>query len=261
MIKRSVAKRVFALVGFIVMVTLNALANILPINGVNTGEVSDTYFNLFAPAPITFAIWGLIYLLLGAYSLYQLKIVHDLSVRQNLMDDISIVYGVSSFANAAWILAWHYEMFLLSIALIVLVLICLIIINNEIKYGSLRGWDHLLIKAPFGIYFGWITVATIANVTTYLVSINFDGFDLSLSVWTLIILGVSLLISISTMISYKNLFYGAALLWSYAGILIKHFVVLEQQYMLVVIGSAASFIIMLIAWSGLGLYTLTHRKH
>jgi hypothetical protein len=261
MIKRNMAKRLFALVGFVVMITLNALANILPINGVNTGEVSDAYFNLFAPATITFAIWGLIYLLLGAYSLYQLKIVHDLSVRQNLMDDISIVYGVSSFLNAAWIVAWHYELFLLSVVLIALVLVCLMIINNEIRYGSLHGWDFILIKAPFGIYFGWITVATIANITTWLVSVNFNGFGLSNSVWTLIILGVSLLIGITTMLTYKNLFYGAVLLWSYAGILLKHLVTLNQEYLLVVVGSATSFAIMLVAWSGFALYTLNHRKH
>lgn len=261
MVKRNIAKRLFALLGFVVMLSLNALANIIPINGMNTGEVSDKYFNLFAPAPITFAIWGLIYFLLGAYSIYQLKIVHDLSVRQNLMDDIAIVYGISSFANAAWIVAWHFEYFFLSILLIGVVLVCLLIINNEIKYGSLRSWDFILIKAPFGIYFGWISVATIANITTYLVSINFGGFGLSNSVWMLLILGASLLIGVASMLQFKNLFYGAVFLWAYAGILLKHFVVLEQQYMSIVYASAASFILMLIAWSCFAVYTQKHRKH
>lgn len=261
MVKRNIAKRLFALAGFIVMISVNALANILPINGMNTGEVSDKFFNLFAPAPITFAIWGLIYLLLGAYSVYQLKVVHDLSVRQNLMDDISIVYGISSFANAAWIVAWHYQYFLVSVVLMGIILVSLIIINNEIKYGSLRSWDFILIKAPFGVYFGWITVATIANITTYLVSINFSGFGLSNSIWMLIMLGISLLIGIITMIQFKNLFYGSVLLWSYAGILLKHVVDLNQEYSLVVVGSAISFILMLAAWSWYAVYTQKHRKH
>lgn len=261
MVKRNTMKRWFALVGFVVMLVMNALANILPINGMNTGQISDKYFNLFAPAPITFAIWGLIYLLLGAYSIYQLKIVHDLSVRQNLMDDIAVLYGVSSFANALWILAWHYEQFFLSIVLIVIVLICLIIINNEIKYGSLRGWDHILIKAPFGIYFGWISVATIANITTYLVSIGFNGFGLSDSVWMMLVLVVSLVIGIVTMVAYKNLFYGAVFLWAYAGILLKHVVDFNQKYTMIMVASILCFVLMLTAWSWYGLYIQKYSKH
>lgn len=249
MIKRNRFKRFFALITFIIMVAANALANILPINGITTGEVSDALFNLFAPAPITFAIWGLIYLLLGAYSIYQMKVVDDLSVRQNLMDDIALIFGFSNLANAAWIVAWHYGEILVSLGLIVFVLICLILIANEIKYGSLYGKDFFLIKAPFGIYFGWITVATIANVTSYLVSIGFDGFGIDESVWTILILVVSLLIGVITMRHYKDLAYGAVLLWAYAGIYLKHTQVFDNEYPMVVIASIVIFVMFLLAWT------------
>src|SRR5690554_5205840 len=95
MVVRHATKRVFAFLAFIVMIATNAVANILPINNITTGEVSDELFNLFAPTGLTFAIWGVIYLLLLGYSIFQLKVEQDLSVRQNLMDDIAIFFIIS----------------------------------------------------------------------------------------------------------------------------------------------------------------------
>ncbi len=248
MVKRNIFKRVFAFIAFVFMITMNALANILPLNDVTTGEVSDSLFNLFAPAPITFAIWGVIYLLLAFYSIFQLKVVHDLSVRQNLMDDIALLFGLSSIANGFWIVAWHYQFILGSLILIIFVLLSLVIIVSEIKYGSLSGIDYYLIKAPFGIYFGWICVATIANVTALLVNIGFSGWGLSDSWWMVLILSISLLIGILTMRHFKDLAYGAVFLWAYAGIYLKHTRVFDYEYPIVVRASIVVFSLFLLGW-------------
>ncbi len=252
MVVRHVTKRILAFLAFVIMVGANAVANILPINDITTGEVSDQLFNLFAPTGLTFAIWGVIYILLLGYSVFQLKVVQDLSVRQNLMDDIAIFFIVSSLANTAWIFAWHYGYYLASLILIVVVLISLILINNEIKYGSLKGLDYVLIKTPFAIYFGWLTVATIANVTSYLVSINFTGLGVSESIWTIIVLFVSLIIGAITMIHYQSIAYGAVLLWAYAGIILRHNLDLNNQYEPVLFAAIACFVTFLLLWGYVG---------
>jgi hypothetical protein len=112
------------------------LANILPINGMNTGRVSDFYFNLFAPSAITFAIWGLIYLFLAFYTFYQLGIINENdSVSDLLLNKIGIVFSISSVANTMWILAWHYKIISLSLILMTIILISLIYIVTIILWN------------------------------------------------------------------------------------------------------------------------------
>ena len=102
-------KKILVVLSYIAMITLNALANILPINGENTGVISDSYPNLFAPAGYTFSIWGVIYILLGflVFYLVREKNTERGSERVKAMDRISTWFIVSSFANAVWILTWH----------------------------------------------------------------------------------------------------------------------------------------------------------
>lgn len=206
------------------MITVNALANILPINGRNTGEVSDAYKNLFAPAGITFSIWGLIYLLLAGYTLYQLGIFHKENYNKNeeLLNKIGIYFSISSIANVAWILTWHYDLIGLSMVLMLVILCCLILINQNLKkenYLSTR--DNIFIRIPFSIYFGWITVATIANATTLLVSFDWKGFGISEPIWTIIILVVGMFIGIATILKNRDIAYGLVIIWAYFGIWIK----------------------------------------
>ncbi len=216
--------KILVVVTFAAMLTANALANILPINGKSTGEVSDSYANLFAPAGVTFSIWGLIYLLLGAYTIFQLDFykVRERSESGELLGKIGLVFAISSIANTGWIFAWHYDMILLSMGLMIIILFSLIWINREIRKVSLTDKEYLFIRLPFSIYFGWITVATIANATVYLVSIGWNGFGLDPVWWTVIILIVGILIGILTMFSNKDMPYGFVLIWAYVGIFIKH---------------------------------------
>ena len=212
-------KRVPVLVAlsYLVMVTVNALANILPIAGMNTGAVSDSYPNLFAPAGITFSIWGVIYLLLALHTIYQFT-----NKGKGKLDTIGILFTLSSVANALWIFSWHYHKIGLSVVLMLCILVLLIRINlliQNMKFDRTAIWA---VRIPFAVYLGWITVATIANVTTLLVSANFTGFGISEPVWTAIVLVVGILIGLAWAFKTKEKAYLITLIWAYAGILIKH---------------------------------------
>lgn len=209
---------------FGIMILLNILANALPINGQNTGQISDAYSNLFAPAAYTFSIWGLIYLLLALHIFYQLGFFRkgDIDNKDNLLNNIGILFSISSIANTIWILAWHYEKMLLSTVLISLILICLILINSKIMDVKLSLKEKIFIYIPFSLYFGWITIATIANITVLLVSIGWKGFGISEVVWTMVILIVGFLIASITIYRQKNIIYGFVIIWAYLGIYVKH---------------------------------------
>lgn len=208
--------KVSVIITYIAMIATNALANILPINGLTTGEVSDSFENLFAPAGLTFSIWGLIYLLLGLYSLYQAGLFRDNNRRVKLLNSVGIIFSISSIANAAWIFSWHYKVLSLSILLMLVILISLITIVKKINK------EKLFISLPFSIYFGWITVATIANITAFLVDIGWNRFGISEVFWTITIIIVGAIIAIVTILKNRDFAYGLVIIWAYAGILIKH---------------------------------------
>ena len=216
--------KLFVVITFIIMVTVNALSALLPINGITPGEVSDSYPNLFAPAGTTFSIWSLIYLLLAAHTLYQVGLFRssEKKVNDELLRKTGIVFSVSSLVNAAWIFSWHYRIIPLSMVLMVLLLICLIDITVIVNAQRLSSREKMLIRLPFSVYLGWITVATIANAAVLLVSLGWNGFGIPESIWTILILAVGALIGTATLLRFKSIAYGLVLVWAYTGILIKH---------------------------------------
>jgi len=208
---------------FLIMIIVNALANILPINGIGSGEVSDKYANLFAPAGFTFSIWIIIYFFLFCYVIFQF-INTKLCDAEKQVDyrRIAIIFSISSTFNSMWIFAWHYEVMILSLIFMIIILTCLFIINNITHKMNLSRNEKLLIKLPFSIYFGWITVATIANVTTLLVSLEWNRFGISEQIWAVLIIAVGAVIGIINIVRLKDYAYGLVILWAYFGILMKH---------------------------------------
>lgn len=243
--------RYVVVITYVAMIIVNALANILPINGMGTGEVSDSYPNLFAPAGVTFAIWGVIYLLLAGYSLYQLGFFQKekTPALTQLLTRVGTLFSISSVANILWIFAWHYKMILISLILMLIILGCLILINLRIRKEHLTGSQKLFIRLPFSVYFGWISVATIANVTTWLVDIGWGGFGISETAWTILILLVGIAIGILTTYTGKDIAYGLVFVWAYAGITLKHISpeMFDFQYPMVVYTALASIVFMLVA--------------
>jgi len=218
------------IVAYVFMIGVNAAANILRFNGLSTGEVSDSYPNLFAPAGITFSIWGVIYLLLAVYVIYAVKTLwnrkeHRGDCRDVYFENVTFYFILSSISNAAWIVTWHYRLILASVILMLVIFWSLYSVNAHASkvYGNccLKEKEQLLIRLPFGIYFGWITVALIANITVLLVSYGFDGGNRD-HVYMDVIVVVGTLISVMVILRQSQLFFGLAVIWAYAGILIKH---------------------------------------
>lgn len=220
--------KALVVVTYLVMIAVNALANTLPLNGRTTGAVSDAYPNLFAPTAITFAIWGVIYLLLGAHVLYQLGLFQppagsgDATGRVALLERVGVLFSLSSLANAGWIVSWHYDWILVSTLLIISILVLLILITRTIIAARPTGRDAVLLRLPFSVYFGWITVATIANTTVWLVSIGWDRFGISEANWAVVILAVGALIGSAVILRDRDVAYGLVLIWAFFGIWLKH---------------------------------------
>lgn len=209
-----------ALFAYVGMVAVNALANILPINGIATGAVSDSYPNLFAPAGFTFSIWGLIYVLLAVYVGYQF--VPKSLEKEKLLAQINLFFILSSLANLVWIFSWHYKMIGLSVILMLVILYSLAKISTLTNSKKMVAKDALFLKIPFGVYFGWITIATIANVTTFLVSLGWNNVIFPDDVWMILILLVGVVIAAWITIREKNVAYGLVPVWAYVGIYAKH---------------------------------------
>jgi cell division protein FtsW (lipid II flippase) len=216
--------KVLLTVTYLAMIAVNYLANALPLNGKRTGDVSDAYPSLFTPAGVTFSIWGVIYLLLGAHVLYQLGLFRDgpdSAEQTALLNRVGVLFAVSSLANIAWVFAWHYGLIPLSAVLIVVILICLALIANTVRGAHLTGRRRWLIGVPFSVYFGWTTVAVVANMTVLLVSRKWDGFGLAESTWAVIIVLVAMVIGTVTMVRNRDVAYGLVLIWAFAGILLR----------------------------------------
>ena len=243
-------------VTYLAMVGMNVAANALPLNGRGTGEVSDAYPSLFTPAGVTFSIWGVIYLLLGAHVLYQL--FGDRDADPVLLNRVGVLFSISSLANTAWVFAWHYDHIALSAVLIVVILVCLAVIVTMLRKANLTGRQRWLVGLPFSVYFGWTTVATVANMTVLLVSRKWDGFGLSDATWAVIIVLVAMVIGTITMVRNRDVAYGLVLIWAFAGILIRQTSSdgLAGKYPAIIAAVVASLVIYLIS----EVWILRHRK-
>ncbi len=216
--------KIFATIAYLGMVVVNGLANALPINNMNTGEVAALYPNLFTPTALTFSIWGLIYGLLAIYLVYYLGLFREKesSLNESLLKKIGVYFIITSVANVLWIYSWHYTMVSLSLFFMIVILFFLSKIADLFKGKSLSLRENIFVRLPFSVYFGWITVATIANVTVLLVSRGWSGLGLSEPFWMVLILFVGAFIGILRMMEDRSIAYGLVFVWAYSGIIIRH---------------------------------------
>lgn len=211
---------------FLAMVFVNFLANFLPINGKNTGQVSDQYPNLFVPAPLTFSIWGAIYLLLFIFCIYQLSSVFKAKIDPyvgEIVNRINLAFILTCIINMSWIVAWHYDLIVVSVILMLLLLSRLIFIDSQIRLLTpyLSNAQSFIVKAPFGLYLGWICIATIANITALLVHFGWRGAGMSEESWTSTLVLVGAFIGVWAIFRFKNFYIGLAIIWALSGIIIE----------------------------------------
>jgi hypothetical protein len=205
----------------IAVLTVNALANILPINGLNTGEVSALYPSLFTPAGITFSIWSVIYLLLLAFVLWQWIRLRDTRT-QEIYRQLSPYFILSSVFNISWILAWHFLYVWVSVIIMLAFLVTLTLAFLKLQQANLNTRSNrFFVSLPLTTYFAWICVATIANIATALVSLKLSSYMLAPETWTVIMMAVAFLLAVYITLTYKKPAFAAVVTWALAGIWLR----------------------------------------
>jgi translocator protein len=202
------------------VLAVNALANILPINGMNTGQVSALYPSLFTPAGITFSIWSIIYFLLTGFVVLQwLRLRNE---KAEGYREISFLFILSCIFNMTWIIAWHYQLVWLSVGIMLGLLVTLIAIFLKLENQTAKGFaDSMLIKLPFTIYLAWICVATIANISTALVSENWHGVIVSEEGWTIALMGIATVLAFYITLRFAKPAFAVVVIWALAGIFVR----------------------------------------
>lgn len=197
------------------VIVINYLSNALPFNGQTTSEIANRLNVLFTPAGYVFSIWGLIYFLLAIWVFRQLPIARrDLAVYTNGTP----LFILSCFLNSFWLFLWHYEYFILSVVIMIALLLTLIVLYSRVKAVATSYSDLL----PFSIYLGWISVATIANISYVLVEIGWDRFGLSDSFWAIAMLFIATLLAAIFRLREKDVVYPLVFVWAFIGIGIKN---------------------------------------
>ncbi|MBN1311079.1 MAG: tryptophan-rich sensory protein [Anaerolineae bacterium] len=218
---KDIVRQIVVILTTIATITMNILANALPLNGLSTGEISDRFEIYFVPAGYVFSIWGVIYLLVIAYTVYQALPAQ----RENpLLRKVGYLYVLSSAANVAWLFLWHYEVFRFTLVAMLVLLGSLIAIYLQLGIGReevSRGFKWFA-QLPFSVYLGWVTVATIANTSQLLYFLKWNGWGISPEVWTVIMLGATTVIAGAMLITRTDIAYGLVIAWAVIGIALKH---------------------------------------
>ena len=196
---------------------VNILASTLPLNGQNTGEISDRFLVYFVPAGYVFAIWGVIYIGWIAFILFQYRKDQRESPR---LRKLGYAFALSGVFNAAWLFCWHYNAFGWSVVVMLALLAALIVSYLRLNVGltPVNNAEKWSVDIPFSVYLGWISVATIANITDYLYLINWDGFGIAPQVWAVIMLTVASIVGVLIALTRRDSAYTLVFVWSFIGI-------------------------------------------
>jgi benzodiazapine receptor len=213
-------RQILVALSILATLTVNILANALPFNGLSTAEISDRFQVYFVPAGYVFSIWGIIYIGLIAYAIFQALP----SQRENpRLRQIGYPVIVAGLANCIWLFLWHYEQFPLTLVAMLglLAMLILIYLNLGIGQTQISTAETWTVRIPFSIYLGWITVATIANVTDVLYYLQWDGFGIGARDWTLILFAAVILIAGLMSLTRRDVAYNLVIVWALVGIAVK----------------------------------------
>ena len=205
------------LAAFVLVIVLNVLSNALPINDQTMPEISAKYPSLFTPAGFTFSIWGVIYLALLLFVVYQALP----SQRNNeTIAGISPLFQISCVANASWIVAWHYDLLAVSLLIMLILLVTLILIYRTllgaVEQASIA--QHLLLHLPFSLYTGWVVLATIANISIVQTGFGWDSIGLTAISWTLLKLALAGAIGATMVLRFGDAVFVLVVAWAAYGI-------------------------------------------
>lgn len=251
---QSTLLRTANIVAFVLVVVVNILANLLPLNGKTTASISDSYPTLIAPAGYVFSIWGIIYALLLVFTVFQaLPSQKD----KPFLSQIGYFFLLSSLANAVWLFLWHYGQIALSILPMFLLLASLILIYFRLQIGrsSVTMSEKLSVHVPFSVYLGWITVAPIANVAAAAVSLDLNGLGLGEVAWTVLVIIIALIITLGVIATRRDVAYSLVIIWALVGIVVK-----QNDKQSIVLSAGISAVVVLVALVAVNLRSMLKRK-
>jgi hypothetical protein len=218
-------RQVLVSAGIIFALVLNGAANALPINGQTTAEISDRFRVFVVPAGYVFAIWGLIYL--GQIA-FLIQTWRPSRMRDPLLRRVALWPALVGLLNGVWILFWHFEIFPMTVVVMVALLVSLILLYRRAGFelsarpgSGVSSSDRWLVQVPFSLYLGWITVATIANVAAVGKWAGVSTFGMAPELVAAVVLVVGMLIAVAVLLRTFDVTYGAVIIWAYAGIIVK----------------------------------------
>ncbi len=218
---KDTLRQLIVILAVVAVIAINIFANTLPLNGLNTGEISDRFDIYFVPAGYVFSIWSLIYLGLIAFAIFQALPAQKENPR---LRSVGYIFVFNCLANITWLFLWHYEVFLFTLVAMLALLLSLIAIYLRLDIGRVKvsAGEKWSVHIPFSIYLGWITVATIANATQLLYYLGWNGWGISPEIWAVIMLAAGVVISAVMSLTRADIVYAMVLVWAYAGIAVEH---------------------------------------
>jgi hypothetical protein len=218
--RADITRQTVTVLAFLLTMAVNVAANAVPINGQMTREISDRFEVFVIPAGYVFAIWGVIYLLLGAFTTWQAlpRNREDAALRR-----LGYLPALAGVLNATWLVLFHYEQWVLALGFIVALLLTLIAVHLRLweHRDQLRGTPFWTVRAPWSVYLGWVTVATIANTAQTLAGTGFDGFGIEPAIIAAVVLAVGIAIAATFVHRFRDAAYGLVIVWAYVGVAVK----------------------------------------
>jgi hypothetical protein len=215
--KRDILRQFAVIFTTLYALIFNGAANAIPLNGQNTGKISDSFNVLFVPAGYVFAIWSIIYLGMLAYTIYQALPSQRVNPR---LRSTGWLMALSGLANGSWIYFWHFGYYTLSLATMLVLLGSLTAIYLRLGIGKahFNPAEKWTLSIPISLYLGWITVATLANATAVLSISGWNGWGISPEAWTVILLAAGVAVGTAMAFTRSDVAYILVLVWAFSGI-------------------------------------------
>lgn len=210
--------------------------------GMTQEEISNQYKSLITPASFAFSIWGLIYLLIIVFLIYQIYLVMKNKYDNEKLDRLNILFIISSVLNIIWNVTWVNDQILISTITILAFTVVLGLANTHIL-NNIGNSYSFLIPITFGLFFGWLTVATVTNVGAYLNSIGWDSFGLDINLMTIVTYLVVLALATFIISRIKNPLFNLPIAWAFFAI---YFTVQESTEASALVGYSIILVIILL---------------
>lgn len=213
------ALQVGSILFLIAMVVVNFLSTSLPINNVTMADVTYKYPHLLIPAGFTFSIWGVIYLFLAAYCIYQAA-----GKTMGWVQRIGVLFIITCILNIAWIYSWHHFQIGLCLLIILTYFVVLLMIYRRTSPTHIHSTKEMwLVSIPFSIYMGWLTIASLENFSTWLVSVGLPGIGVEPVSWAAINIVVGTLCAVFFRLHFKDRIYTLVIAWALFGIAYRQY--------------------------------------